>query len=128
MDTNVLVYSTRIVGEKSIIAKSIVVSGAVLSVQVLNEFIRVTTHKFRAPLESALLALVPIKNNCEIMPLTSETHELAISIALRHDVQIFDANIIAAAQLAGCDTLFSEDLSHGQRFGRVQVVNPFIAM
>jgi predicted nucleic acid-binding protein len=38
----------------------------------------------------------------------------------------FDALIVSAAQQAGCDVLYSEDLQHGQRFGSLRVVNPFV--
>jgi len=36
--------------------------------------------------------------------------------------------IVAAALLADCDTLYSEDMQHGQVFdGRLTIINPFIA-
>ena len=47
---------------------------------------------------------------------------------------IFDTNvlvyaapaaILAAAEALGTDTVYSEDFSHGQRYGRVRVINPF---
>ncbi len=34
--------------------------------------------------------------------------------------------IVAAAEALGAETLFSEDLNHGQRYGPVQVRNPFL--
>jgi predicted nucleic acid-binding protein len=37
-----------------------------------------------------------------------------------------DALIVAAALEAGCDTLFSEDMQHGRKFGGLTIVNPFI--
>ena len=40
---------------------------------------------------------------------------------------MYDALIVAAAELAGCDVLYTEDLNHGQRIGRVVVRNPFKA-
>jgi predicted nucleic acid-binding protein len=36
------------------------------------------------------------------------------------------AAIIAAAQELGCQTLYSEDLNHGQTYDTVQVINPFL--
>jgi hypothetical protein len=38
---------------------------------------------------------------------------------------VWDALIVQAALAAGCATLFSEDLQAGQRFGNLEVVNPF---
>jgi len=37
-------------------------------------------------------------------------------------------HIVAAALLAGCDTLYTEDLKNGRVFdGQLTVVNPFVA-
>lgn len=44
-----------------------------------------------------------------------------------HRLSFWDALVVEAAVRAGCDLLFSEDLSHGQRFGKLRVVNPFRA-
>lgn len=54
------------------------------------------------------------------------THAAAIALARDHDLSIYDALIVAAAQEAGCDTLFTEDMQHGRRFGSLAIVNPFI--
>jgi len=40
-------------------------------------------------------------------------------------VSWWDALIVSSAQIAGCDYLLTEDLSHGQDLGGVQVVDPF---
>jgi predicted nucleic acid-binding protein len=34
--------------------------------------------------------------------------------------------ILAAAHELGCETLFARDLSHGQIYGSVKVLNPFL--
>jgi predicted nucleic acid-binding protein len=45
----------------------------------------------------------------------------------RYHLNYWDALIVAAALLAGCDTLYTEDLQHGQVIeGRLTVVNPFL--
>ena len=50
-----------------------------------------------------------------------------MSIGLRHDLSHWDALIIAAALHTGCETLYSEDMQHGQIFnGCLTVTNPFI--
>ena len=38
---------------------------------------------------------------------------------------VVDGTIVAAAQEAGCRTVFSEDLNAGQDYDGVRVVNPF---
>jgi predicted nucleic acid-binding protein len=34
--------------------------------------------------------------------------------------------IVLAALEAGCSWLYTEDLNHGQRFGSLVIVNPFV--
>ena len=41
-------------------------------------------------------------------------------------VSHWDSTIIAAALSLGCVTLYSEDMSHGQNYGGVRVINPFL--
>jgi predicted nucleic acid-binding protein len=41
-------------------------------------------------------------------------------------LRFYDAAILAAAQQLGCQTLYSEDLNHGQTYDTVQVINPFL--
>ena len=49
------------------------------------------------------------------MAIAVKTHESAVAIAARTGYQLYDALIIASALEAQCETLFSEDLQHGQR-------------
>jgi predicted nucleic acid-binding protein len=37
-----------------------------------------------------------------------------------------DGAIVAAAEVLEANTLYTEDLNHGQLYGRVRVVNPFV--
>ena len=60
------------------------------------------------------------------LPLTTETHEKALAIAERHQLNIYDANIWAAAILAGCDTLYSEDMHAGLMIEGTTLQNPFL--
>lgn len=50
----------------------------------------------------------------------------ALQVKERFQVSYWDAAIIAAAQELGCATLYSEDLSDGQNYDGVRVVNPFL--
>ena len=49
-----------------------------------------------------------------------------IETALRFGVSYWDGAIIAAAERLGAPILYTEDLNHGQRYGSVQAVNPFL--
>ena len=60
-----------------------------------------------------------------VQDMTFETLNLAITLTQRYRIAYWDAAILAAARLSGCDTLLSEDLSDGQDYGGVRVANPF---
>jgi predicted nucleic acid-binding protein len=54
--------------------------------------------------------------------LVLDAHVLA-----RHEqLSWFDALIVEAAIRGGCEQLFSEDLSHGRKFGELTICNPFL--
>lgn len=55
--------------------------------------------------------------------LVLDAHELART----EQLSWFDALIVEAAIRSGCERLYSEDLNHGRKFGRLTVQNPFIA-
>jgi predicted nucleic acid-binding protein len=48
-----------------------------------------------------------------------------LELEARYQISFWDALVIQAAQTAGADVLYSEDLSDGQRYGSVKVENPF---
>jgi len=53
-------------------------------------------------------------------------HQLGLRLAERYTLSIYDGMIAAAAVVAGCDILYSEDMHHGLVIdGRVRIVNPF---
>ncbi len=125
LDTNILLYLIDEDPKRSPRAQALVKNGAVVSVQVLNEFVNVAFKKYKLPPGEISDALDPIKFTCEIVPLTTETHELALKVFNSTNFGIYDACIIAAAELAGCDVLYTEDMNHGQRVGGVNIRNPF---
>lgn len=127
-DTNVLVYSVGEDEEMAALAVARLRDGGVISVQVLNEMVAVLRGKLRQSWEVVDAALEGVEDlRLEIVPITIDAHRAAVEIASRHDIHIYDATIIACALEAGCDTLWTEDLTDGQRFGGLTVRNPFVA-
>lgn len=124
-DTNILLHILERSGRKYELAIWLVDKGGVISVQVLNEFVNSAWKKFRFPYVKSAQFLLELKENLRVVSLTSASHERALEIALANDIGIYDANILAAAQLAGCNVLYTEDLNNGQRIGGVTIVNPF---
>jgi predicted nucleic acid-binding protein len=60
------------------------------------------------------------------IPLTVETHDAAVDLSRSYGFNIYDSLILAAAEQAGCSTVYSEDMQHGQRIGQLTIVNPFL--
>ena len=48
-----------------------------------------------------------------------------IDESILRQLSFWDGLIVAAAQGARCDRLYSEDMNNGQRMGRMTLVNPF---
>jgi predicted nucleic acid-binding protein len=127
-DTNILIYAIAQNDSRSAQGESLLATGGVVSVQVLNEFASVTRRKLHMPWSEVVEALDAVRVFCPSPePITVETHETALAIARKHRFEIYDALIAAAALQAGCETLYSEDFQHGQALGsRLTVVNPFL--
>lgn len=50
----------------------------------------------------------------------------AVLLSERHQISYWDGAILCAAEALGAPVVYTEDLSHGQRYGPVKVVNPFL--
>jgi predicted nucleic acid-binding protein len=125
-DTNVLVYLASADTRKADIAEGLLAQGGTVSVQVLNELANVARRRMRLDWAETTDFLATIRAFVTVEPLTLETHELGLALAERHGLSVYDAMIVAAALLAGCDTLLSEDMQHGfVAAGKTTVVNPF---
>ncbi len=48
----------------------------------------------------------------------------ALELEARYQISFRDALVVQAAQSAGTQVLYSEDLSDGQSYGPVRVINP----
>lgn len=131
LDTNVLIYAVESRGpdpEKSAVALALTRQpGVTLSVQVLGEFYRAVTSPRRAsPMtHDEAVAWVQLWKRHDVRHLTVPHVDLALELAGRFQINYYDSLILAAARLAGCETLYSEDLNPGQDYGGLRVENPF---
>lgn len=124
-DSNVLLYLASPAPEKNARAATLLAAGGVISVQVLNEFAVVCLNKFGKTHAEIRRTLQNIRALCLVRPVDIETHELGLGIAERYRFHIFDSLIVAAALRAGCTTLYTEDLHHGQVVDGLTIRNPF---
>jgi len=133
-DTNVLVYA---LDQSDLRKKNLALNcfsnalqhGTIsLSTQVLHEFYNITTRKLH-PALTAAQAQAYVKNLCTFAVIGSTAAAViaAMDIVQRYQMQWWDALIVEAALRANAEVLYSEDLQHGQRFGALTVVNPFLA-
>lgn len=130
-DTNILLYAGSQHPDdaaKRAVALRLLRQGDLgFSAQVMQEYYDVAYRKGRLGISrgEALAALQAIARR----PVASITAELVLRAALlsdRFNISYWDAAIIAAALDLGCHTLYSEDLSHGQTYDGLKVVNPFL--
>jgi predicted nucleic acid-binding protein len=134
LDTNVLLYSLVVAGDGSSDlradkAEAILSRGGVVNVQILNEFSDVASRKFKRSWVQIAGYLEAFEVLCgQALPLTAETNRLAVSISGRYAYRIYDSLIVAAAIEAGCTTLYTEDLQHGQVIEGLRIENPFTSI
>ena len=125
IDSNVVLYLFSSDTVKADRAESLLQSGCLISVQVLNEVASVCLRKLKMTWENVDAVLETLKSTCEVLPVTRASHEKAVGLAKRFQISLYDANIVATAILCGADTLFSEDLQNGMSMESLTVVNPF---
>lgn len=125
-DTNILLYLISQDEAKAQRAETLLESGGLISVQVLNELTAVLIRKIRMPWIEIREVLSLIRALCSVEPITVATHDQGLLLAERYGFPIYDAMIAASAMLSGCHTLFTEDFQNGQRIeNRLTICNPF---
>lgn len=98
------------------------------SVQVAGEFYYTATsekRQFRLPHTSAL-EYVKTWLKFPTASLHPSTVLNALQLRERFQINYWDAAIIAAAHELGCGIIYTEDLSDGQDYDGITVVNPFL--
>ena len=125
IDSNVVLYLFSSDTVKADRAESLLQSGGLISVQVLNEVASVCLRKLKMTWEDVDAVLETLKSTCEVLPVSLASHEKAVGLVERFQISFYDANIAATAILCGADTLFSEDLQNGMSMDSLTVVNPF---
>jgi predicted nucleic acid-binding protein len=132
VDTNILMYAhDTAAGEKHARAKALVEDlwqnrSGVVSTQVLQELAVNLRRKAKKPLDArATRDVVSDYLAWQVVVNGGDSILEALELEARYQISFWDALIIQAAQTAGADALYSEDLSDGQRYGSVRVENPF---
>ncbi len=131
LDTNILVYAaTGTQKEKDKREKAfelIEAGGFGVSGQVLQEFYVVVTRKVSRPLSPVLaFGWIEQLDIWPCVPVDAHLVKAGIEMSERYKISYWDGAIVAAAVELGVRRLYSEDLNHGQSYGSVQIINPFM--
>ncbi len=130
LDTNVLLYADdRSAGRKTELARELLrrcmlERSGVLSTQVLQEYYVNATRKLGIE-PAAARARIELYQALDVLSVSPALVLAAVDLHRLETISFWDALIVRAAEQAGCDTLYSEDLQAGRRYGPVRVVNPF---
>jgi predicted nucleic acid-binding protein len=134
LDTNLFIYQLEFADQhkgsvaEEIIMKGISTGSACISFQVVQECLNTIRRKAEIPLDEAdtrrylQAVLFPL---WMIMP-SQNLYLRALDTQGRLGFGFYDSLIVSAALEAGCATLYSEDLQHGQRIDRLTIHNPFV--
>ena len=131
VDTNVLLYAiSREPAEQEKAKRANDILSApdlALSVQVLQEFYVQATRPGRpdAITHHQAVQLVESFRRFPVQDITSAIMMAALNSCHRFQLSYWDAAIIEASRVLGCNVVLSEDLNDGQDYAGVQVVNPF---
>ncbi|MCZ0963731.1 PIN domain-containing protein [Paracoccus benzoatiresistens] len=124
-DTNVILYLLDD-GPKAHQAEALIAQGGTISVQVLNESLVNCLRKARMTLAQASDFLHGIRQLCQVEDLSPRTHDVGLALGARYGFSVYDSMIVAAALIAGCDTLWSEDMQDGMLVeDQLRIRNPF---
>lgn len=134
LDTNIFVYSFDGSAPKKaqraaqLIRQAIQTRSGIVSYQVVQEFLNVALRRFAQPM-TYLDAEQYLSTTFRPLLAVHSSQALyveALRIGARFKLSWYDSLIIASAIEGQCDVLYSEDFQHGQRFGNLQVANPFV--
>lgn len=133
IDTNVFVYaydnSNASKGSVAIemLAGAISTGTGCVSYQIVQEFCNVMLKN--DDVRTKVGDLQDILNHT-VLPLLKPLDQRliyleAIELYRSHKLQFYDALVIQSAIYLDCDTLYSEDLQEGRKFGKLTIKNPF---
>lgn len=132
VDTNILVYAHDPgCGAKHDVAKALVSRlwderSGVVSTQVVQELYVNLRKVAKKPISRAeAKQLLADYLTWEVVVNDGDSILGALALEDRYQISFWDAMIVQAGNAAGVESLYSEDLNHGQMYGSVIAVNPF---
>ena len=133
IDTNVFVYHLDTTDRRKhevaerIVREALATGNGCISSQVAQECLNVALRKAEValPPEAARSYLDAVLAPLIQVTATEALFHRALDVQARWRFSFYDSLVVAGAMTAGCRTLLSEDLQHGQVLGTLTVVDPF---
>jgi predicted nucleic acid-binding protein len=133
LDTNILIYAIspedgqgRTAAALDLLDRLGVVI-PILPLQVVGEYLNVARRHPDIDIAEAVSRIEVITAVHRCVASVAKDYFSAVEISARHNLQYFDALIIAVAARAGTTILLSEDMQDGLEVAGLRVVNPFLA-
>jgi predicted nucleic acid-binding protein len=130
IDSNVLVYaeaSDAKIKQRislALLRRLKLADDGVISTQVLQEYCNVCLRKMGLD-ASHLRSQLAVHLQFEVVQVTPAIIRDALDLHQTRSLSFYDALIVQAAITSGCNTLYSEDMNHGEIINGVKIVNPF---
>ncbi len=128
-DTNIIVYAADSASgkpERRDVARQLMQTRAITtSTQVMLELYAVLCKKLGYGADAASNWVRSLQDDTVVTVTATDVIE-AIATARRYNISHWDSLILVAADKAGLELVYTEDLNHGQTYGSVRVCNPFI--
>jgi predicted nucleic acid-binding protein len=131
IDSNIFIYAeANDLPEKQSQALALLrrlkISGTgIISTQVLQEYCNVALRKLGLRSEHIRLQL-RAHEQFEVVQITSVIIHGALDLQQTRSLSFYDALIVQAAKVSGCNELYSEDLNAGEAINGVKIINPFM--
>jgi predicted nucleic acid-binding protein len=132
LDTNVLVYADAadepVKQQRAIalISETRSAGTAVLCTQVLQEYVNVALRKLRLP-PDLVRQRIAFYRRFEMVTNSADLIAGALDLHVLRRLSFYDALVVQAAIVGGCERVLTEDMQHGSVLGGVRIVNPFVS-
>ena len=130
LGTNILLYSDDSFDARKnqiavdLIADLRITKAGVISTQVLQEYFANAVGKLNLDVMLARRRVELFAKFDVVIP-SVEMILAAIDLQRLNSLSFWDAMIVQAARVSGCEILLSEDMQHGQTIAGLRIVNPF---
>jgi predicted nucleic acid-binding protein len=130
IDSNIVIYANDLNGQEKqaraidVIQKCMRMKNGVLSLQVLQEYANIALTKLIQD-SAVVLRQLRLLDVFKIIAPSPALVRRGVEIRNSYRISFWDASIVAAAEIAECDYILSEDLNTGQYYAGVKVINPF---